>query len=259
MRHSATREGAGSPHPSPEFLLRLAERRDTSSPVPSVKNDESEHSLHMVAPSDSAVPLSLDATQAEDRALISALLHGDEAAFLGLVRQLHGPMIRFARAFLPTRELAEEAVQQTWVEVLRGLHRFQFRSRLRTWIFGILLRQSKRRANHEKRHLQRLQRHAGGDLSGAVGYPVGASTDAQPTPEQALLRSEVREVVRAAVSSLPNTQRLVVTLRDIEGWTSAEVCQLLRITDANQRVLLHRARLRIRAQIRSYIDSPSCP
>lgn len=197
---------------------------------------------------------------------LQALRRGDEAAFLDLVNSYHGTLLRLARIYSPNREVAEESVQETWIAVLRGLDGFEGRSALRTWICHILVRIARRRSQAENRSVpfssfadredsapavdpERFQR------SGPyVGHWVNPPPDWATLPESALLSQEVQDLVSQAIAELPRNQRVVITLRDIEGWGSAEVCDLLEIEEGNQRILLHRARCRVRAALERYFD-----
>jgi RNA polymerase sigma-70 factor (ECF subfamily) len=173
--------------------------------------------------------------------LVEALRNGDEAAFEALVSRLHPQMLRIAAMYVPTRALAEEVVQEAWLGVLRGLDRFEARSSLRTWIFRILTNCAKTRGVRERRSIPFS------DAWNAAAEPHEPSVD----PERFLSR-ETLDYVRRAIAALPPAQREVIALRDIEGWSADEVCQSLKISDANQRVLLHRARARVRNALEAY-------
>jgi len=195
---------------------------------------------------------------------LQALRRGDEAAFLNLVNSYHSVLVRLARAYSPNREVAEESVQETWIAVLRGLDGFEGRSALRTWICHILVRIARRRSMAETRSMPFSSFGAEDDSSPAVdpdrfqrsgpylGHWVNPPPDWATVPENALLSQEVQDVVAEAIAELPRNQRLVITLRDIEGWSNAEVCDLLEIEDGNQRILLHRARSRVRSALERY-------
>jgi len=196
---------------------------------------------------------------------LQALRRGDEEAFLNLVNSYHGTLLRLARIYSPTREVAEEAVQETWIAVLHGLDGFEGRSALRTWICHILVRIARRRPAAESRSMPFSSFAENGDSAPAVdpdrfqrtgpyaGHWVNPLPDWASLPEHALLSQEVQEVVADAIAELPPNQRIVITLRDIEGWTSTEVCELLEIEEGNQRILLHRARSRVRAALERYL------
>jgi RNA polymerase sigma-70 factor (ECF subfamily) len=182
--------------------------------------------------------------------LVASLLQGDEAAFEDLVDQHHDTMLRVARLFVRTPDVAEEVVQETWMAILKALPTFEGRSSLRTWMFRILFNRARTRAKREGRT---LPFSAVGDND--AGPPGEPPFDAQglwsqpPRPWEALDRLEEAELhaqIERAIETLPPRQRTVITLRDLKGWTSAEVCNALGISETNQRVLLHRARAKVR-------------
>ena len=202
-----------------------------------------------------------------DSDLVAALRSGDEASFARIVSEWSRPMLLLARGFVSTEASAEEVVQDTWLAVIRGIDRFEGRSSLRTWVYRILVNTAKSRGVREHRTLPWSS--LGADEQGpsldpalfqgpAEGNPGGWRTapDAWPTEtavEGSVLAGEVRRELRAALDQLPERQRIVLTLRDVLGHTSEEVCGLLDITQANQRVLLHRARTAARLAIASYV------
>lgn len=199
---------------------------------------------------------------AGDLALVKQLLAGDEAAFTWVVERYHSPLLRFARLFVSNEAVAEEVVQDTWLAVLSGLPSFEGRSALKSWIFSILANRAKSRAVREKRTIAFSELSAPGSESepavdpdrftsaGAWSTPPDRWKD---TPESLLLHREALGVVDQAMAALPATQRAVVTLRDVEGLEAAEVCNILEISETNQRVLLHRARSRLRAALDRYM------
>jgi RNA polymerase sigma-70 factor (ECF subfamily) len=208
-----------------------------------------------------------DATGNDDVRMVAALRTGDEAAFARLVDRYHSSLLRVARLYVAD-SAAEDVVQETWLGVLRGLDRFEGRAALKTWLFRILVNRARTRAVREARTVpfSRLVELATETVESAVNparfLPVDdpcwpghwlLPPSAEDLPEQRLLAGELHERVRAAVSALPPAQREVVTLRDIEGWTADEVCRLLGLSDANQRVLLHRGRSRVRAALETYL------
>ncbi len=198
---------------------------------------------------------------------VAALRAGDEQAFVELVERLYRPLLGVAMIYLPSREIAEE-VAQTWIAVLQGIAGFQERSSLRSWIFGILTNKAKTRGRRERRMLplSMLVRAEASDEEAAVDPRRFAGRD-EPWPghwktppaswgseaEQIVLAHETQELVASIIETLPPVQRVVVTLRDIEGWASSDVARQLEITPGNERVLLHRARTRIRAVLEEYI------
>ncbi|MBI3402138.1 MAG: sigma-70 family RNA polymerase sigma factor [Acidobacteria bacterium] len=199
----------------------------------------------------------------DERALVNRLLAGDEAAFTYVVERYHGPLIRFALLFVATRAVAEEVVQDTWVAVLHGLPAFEGRSALKSWIFGILANRAKTRAVREKRTIAFSELSAPGDedepavdpdrFTSAGGWSAPPGRWEQDTPEKLLLHRESLAVIEKAMAALPASQRAVVTLRDVEGLDAAEVCNVLDVSETNQRVLLHRGRSKVRAALERYM------
>lgn len=198
---------------------------------------------------------------AGDLALVKRLLAGDEEAFTEVVEAYHSPLIRFALLFVANRQVAEEVVQDTWVAVLNGLPSFQGRSALKSWIFSIVANRAKSRAVREKRTVTFSELSSADPDEPAVDpdrFTSSGSWASPParwdadTPEKVLLRGEALGVVGAALAALPPNQRAVVTLRDIDGLDAADVCNVLEISETNQRVLLHRGRSRIRSALERY-------
>jgi RNA polymerase sigma-70 factor (ECF subfamily) len=203
----------------------------------------------------------------EDEAkLLAALRSGDEQAFAALIDRYHGSMLRVARSYVATREAAEDVVQETWLGVIKGLNGFEGRSSLKTWIFRILINRARTRGQREARSQPFSAVGGGGDepvVDPARFYDAGRWAgfwSAPPTlhspAEQQVIASEAGQQLLAAIWQLPDSQRLVITLRDVQGLSASEVCDLLDITEANQRVLLHRARTKARAAYERYLDSP---
>jgi RNA polymerase sigma-70 factor (ECF subfamily) len=207
------------------------------------------------------------AERAEEH-ILAQLREGNEEAFGALVRRHSPSMTRVAMAFVTRREVAEEVVQETWLNVLRGLDGFEARSSLRTWIYAILGNCARRRAEQEQR-LVPLSELAAAEASGddvgvsrdhffEGGRWVGMWSTAVPRwddlPEEGLVSGELRSALLEAINGLPRMQRAVISLRDIEGWSAAEVCEYLGVTDGNQRVLLHRARAAARAALEPYLE-----
>jgi RNA polymerase sigma-70 factor (ECF subfamily) len=188
----------------------------------------------------------------DDMALLARLRAGDEKAFEALVAQHDGALRRVARTFVRTDAAADDVVQETWLGVVRGLENFEGRSSLRTWIFRILANQARTRAVRDARSLpfSALEENDGPAVEPSAFGADGRWTSAPPRldadPETNLLGAELREHLLRAVDELPPQQRVVITLRDLVGLPAEEVRDLLEITDANQRVLLHRARARVR-------------
>jgi RNA polymerase sigma-70 factor, ECF subfamily len=198
-----------------------------------------------------------------DDDLLAALRRGDADAFASLVDRHSPAMIRVAMAYVPSRAAAEEAVQEAWIGVIRGIGGFEGRSSLKTWIFRILTNVAMRSGARERRSVPFSALAAAEDTGEPTIDPDrflppdharfpghwAVMPARWPTPEEGLLAGETREVIAAAIAELPVAQR---ALRDIEGWTSEEVGEALEISAGNQRVLLHRARSRVRNAIESY-------
>lgn len=206
-----------------------------------------------------------------DHSLIARLRKGDEGAFDELVNKHHGALIRMALGHVADREVAEEVVQDTWMAVIEGLTRFEERSSLRTWIFGILIHKAKDRGVREKRHTtfsdfeakddehdemvdpSRFQRS--GEWAGHWAFPP-QPWDEQ-TPENLLASQQAINAMNHAIDSLPQTLKDVLILRDIEGVETKDACELLKITETNLYVRLHRARERVRRAVETYLEGPA--
>jgi RNA polymerase sigma-70 factor, ECF subfamily len=219
----------------------------------------------------SLVSNGMDARQLSDplaaereRELVQALRAGDESAFAVLVERYHPSLVRLARMYVRERSVAEEVAQETWLAVLAGIGRFEARSSLKTWLFRILTNRAKTRGERESRSVPfssmseanepsvdparfrpEPDRYAGGWREGPPAW--------EGDPEERLLAGEARELILATIDALPSTQRAVITLRDIEGFSADEVCNVLELSDTNQRVLLHRARSRVRSALEQYM------
>jgi RNA polymerase sigma-70 factor, ECF subfamily len=203
-------------------------------------------------------------SHAHEEELVASLRAGDQAAFAGLVDGLHGRLVSLARTFTSSPTLAEDIVQETWLAVIRGLHAFEGRSTLRTWIFNILVRRARTLASREARRAEvPMATEGSGPGASPLEWEPGrgrqglwedtpASWGLQD-PEAVLRMRETLEVVERAVAELPVTQRRVVLLRDIEDIPSADVCNILHISETNQRVLLHRGRARIRRALDQHV------
>jgi RNA polymerase sigma-70 factor (ECF subfamily) len=206
----------------------------------------------------------------DDQVLLSALRAGDERAFQELIDHYSSPLLRLAKIYTGSRAVAEEVVQETWLGVLNGLDRFEGRSSLKTWIFKILTNIARTRAARERRSVpfSALAAREAEERGPAVdperffppdhdrwpGHWALGPTRWQ-TPEDGLLSRETREVVLREIEQLPPAQRTVISLRDIEGWPSEEVCNALEVSEGNQRVLLHRARSKVRAALEEYMGA----
>lgn len=194
----------------------------------------------------------------DDAAIIEALRRGEEDAFVRLVDEHQPALRRLARLFVPA-PIVDDVVQDTWLAVIRGVWAFEGRSRLRTWIVRVLINRAKTRALRDRRAVPVV----GAELSDSAGaYPIPAGDadeldvdhrDAGPSPEASLLTSEARVHLRTAIDALPARQRAVITMRDLEGYSSEEVCSILGLSETNQRVTLHRARSHVRAMLAAYL------
>ncbi|WP_240776995.1 RNA polymerase sigma factor [Nonomuraea basaltis] len=200
-----------------------------------------------------------------DDIVVSALRAGDEAMFATLLDTWSRGMLRVARSYVSTDDSAEEVVQDTWLAVIGAIDGFEGRSSVKTWIYRILVNTAKKRSVRESRTLpwSALEQDAGPTVDPSRFHGVDAalpgswkeSPAAWPTPENQALAAEVRGLIGEALAGLPPRQRIVITLRDVEGCTSEEVCEILEISAANQRVLLHRARAAVRGRLEGYFQS----
>lgn len=196
----------------------------------------------------------------DERALLDRLRAGDEPAFEALVTQHSGALRRVARTFVRTDSAADDVVQETWLGVVRGLGDFEGRSSLRTWIFRILINQARRRALHDARSVpfSTLEDDSRPAIDPSAFDADGHWSSAPPRleydPETGLLSAELRAELLRAVDALSQDQRTVITLRDLVGLPATEVCDLLQISDANQRVILHRARTRVRTALAPLVE-----
>ncbi len=207
---------------------------------------------------------------AEDLRLVEQLRLGDEAAFLFLINRYAGAMLRLAEVYVTARAIAEEVVQETWMAVLVGLGNFKGQSSLKTWIFRILTNQAITRARREGRSIpfSSLSGPDSDQTESAVDpdrfYPADhqwpghwtsfSSSNWEELPEDRLLSQETQARLERAIKALPPNQREIIILRDIDGWTSEEVCGFLGISEVYQRVLLHRARSKVRSALDLYFQ-----
>jgi len=201
--------------------------------------------------------------------LVAALRRGEESAFAMLIEQYHPALLRLASMYVPSRVVAEEVVQETWLGVLQGLARFEGRASLKTWIFRILTNRAKTRGMRESRSIPfsavwnadadpgepaiRADRFFPPEHEDA-GWWSSYPQNWDDLPEDRLLSQELRARIQQAIDGLPPSQREVISLRDVEGWAPGEVCQALGISEANQRVLLHRARSKVRGIVETYLS-----
>ena len=205
----------------------------------------------------------------EDLALLAALRAGDEAAFTALVRRYNPAMLRVALMYVRDRAVAEEVVQDAWLGVLRGLDGFEPRASLKAWIFRIVVNRAKTSALREGRSIPFSAASYAEDESdepavaperfrtedsanGPAGWWSAPPGEWGRSPEELLLAAETRRYLDQAVVTLTPQQREVITLRDVEGLSAGEVCNILGITEMNQRVLLHRARSKVRQALERY-------
>jgi RNA polymerase sigma-70 factor, ECF subfamily len=210
------------------------------------------------------------AVPADERELLAAIRRGDEAAFARLVESLHGLMLRLAIFHVGARAVAEEVVQDAWLAVLQQLDRFEARSSLKTWILRIVSNQAKTRAVRERRTVAFSVLATDGQDTDEpavepdrflpaghrwAGHWASPPASWRDVPEDLLLSRETMAEVRRAIDCLPVSQRQVLVLRDVEGLTAAETCELLELTEGNQRVLLHRARAKVRAALETYLTA----
>jgi RNA polymerase sigma-70 factor (ECF subfamily) len=190
-----------------------------------------------------------------DAAVVEALRRGDEEAFTRLVDQHHETLRRIARSYVPSAAVADEVVQDTWLAVIQGIWAFEGRSSLRTWILRILINRARTRALREGRMVPLFDPETSD--SEALEGPAAAARltgthESGPSPEACLLTEESRVLLRAAIDTLPASQRVVLTMRDLAGYSSEEVCNALGLSETNQRVILHRARSKVRSKLTAH-------
>jgi RNA polymerase sigma-70 factor (ECF subfamily) len=201
-----------------------------------------------------SVPLSSRAEVEDEHAVLERLRSGDESTFEALVDLYDGALHRVARTFVRTDAAAEDVVQETWLGVIRGLDGFEGRSSLRSWIFTILANVARTRAARDARSLPFSALASDSPAVDPAAFGSDGHWSSSPArldvdPESGLLSRELREHLLGAVDRLSPDQRAVITLRDIVGLGASEVCEALELSDANQRVLLHRARTRVRSDL----------
>jgi len=203
---------------------------------------------------------------ADEVELLARLRAGDEQAFEALVARHYGTMLAVAQTYVKTRAVAEEVVQEAWLGLLQSLDRFEGRSSLKTWILAILVNKAKTRGVREARSVPFASLAPEGDERAVEPERFRGPQDGFPghwraypgnwaaTPEVALEDREALRVTMRAIAALPATQQTVIRMRDVEGYSSDEVCATLEVSPANQRVLLHRARSRVRAALEAHLD-----
>jgi RNA polymerase sigma-70 factor (ECF subfamily) len=190
--------------------------------------------------------------------LVEALREGNEEAFATLVDRYHGSLVRVARMYVRDGATAEEVAQETWLAVLGGIDRFEARSSVKTWLFRILTNRAKTRGEREARSIPFSSISSDGDRPATeadepIELTPGTWRSWEGDPEERLLAGETRRLILATIEELPPVQRAVITLRDIEGFGADDVCNVLELSDTNQRVLLHRARSRVRRALEQYL------
>jgi RNA polymerase sigma-70 factor, ECF subfamily len=205
-------------------------------------------------------------TESHDHELVQRLREGDESAFAELIDAYGATMLRVAQMFVRDRATAEEVVQETWLAVLNGIDRFEERSSLKTWLFRILTNRAKTRGQRDGRMVPFSALAGAGNeadepsvdpdrfLGPDSPHPGAWAAPPVPWPQEKLLEGETLNVIQMAIDMLPEAQREVILLRDVDGWTPMEVSEILEITDGNQRVLLHRARSKVRAALEEYLN-----
>jgi len=247
----------------------------TADPAVAAVPSRSEDSWRAAAsPSNVALVVTTPVSADPDAELLARLRRGDERAFRMLVERYNATMLRVARLHVRDHQAAEEVVQETWLAVVMGLERFEERSTLKTWLFRILTNRAKTRGEREARSVP-FSAVAAADAAGddpavdadrfqGPNDPFPGGWAAPPArwetlPDERLLSQETLRELAEAVEMLPPAQRAVIRLRDIEGWDADEVCDLLGLTHGNQRVLLHRARSKVRAALERYLDDEVMP
>jgi RNA polymerase sigma-70 factor, ECF subfamily len=221
------------------------------------------------APSTQHATCRVRAEAEDERGFVSALRARDESAFVALIDRYHAMMVRLARLFVTDAAIAEDVVQETWMGVLRGLDRFEARSSLKRWISTIVINRAKGLAAREGRSIpfsvlwddrdeeafepavasERFRSADGAWPGGWVLFP----RDWDPMPDERLVSQETNRHILACIDGLPDAQRKVLVLRDVQGWSADDTCQLLQISEANQRVLLHRGRSKLRRALELYL------
>jgi RNA polymerase sigma-70 factor, ECF subfamily len=228
--------------------------------------------LHFACPDPAFDPFLLDTTtNTGDSEVVAALQRREESAFVALVSRYQASLIRLALIYAPSRAVAEEIVQDAWLGVIQGIDRFEGRASLKTWLFRILVNRARTRSEREGRTLpfsslaDEAERPGGPAVSAdrflGADHPEWAFHWSVPpsswgaSPEERLLQRETLALVARAIGTLPPGQRQVITLRDVDGLSSEEVCNVLEISETNQRVLLHRARSRVRGLLEEHMDA----
>jgi len=203
-------------------------------------------------------------TARDDDRLVALVRTGDDDAFATLVRRHSPALLRLARRYVPSDAVAEDVVQETWIGVLRGLERFERRSTFKSWLFRILVNRAKTRGVREHRSVPFASLGSPDGKDGPMADPMhvlpkGAWASLphrwQDDPEAALQSKEARRIVQEAIDALPQRQRNVIALRVLQGLDSEEVCNMLDVSESNERVLLHRARAKLRVALEDWVDA----
>ncbi len=203
----------------------------------------------------------------DEASILNLLRQRDEMAFTQLVEQYHPSLVRLAQIYVQDSTTAEEVAQETWLAVLHGLERFEARSSLKTWIFTILTNKAKTRGQREKRSIVFSDLEKTDSDSPTVdpkrfraegqweNHWIAGPRPWEDIPEGTTLHAETMQLVHEAIEALPENQRLVITLHDRDELSSDEICNILGISETNQRVLLHRARARVRQALEDYLQA----
>jgi RNA polymerase sigma-70 factor (ECF subfamily) len=212
-------------------------------------------------------PETLVGATAVDQRIVSGLRAGDAAVFAEVFDRYNGSLVRVGMRYVPSRAIAEEVAQDTWIGVIEGIDRFEGRSTFKTWLYKILIYRARSRGERERRTTP-MSALADDDSAPSVPTERFRGSDALwaghwATPprrwdgdaEDRLLAGEARSVIDAAIAEMPLAQREVIVMRDLSQFSAVQVCELLGLTEANQRVLLHRARSRVRAALENYLDA----
>jgi RNA polymerase sigma-70 factor (ECF subfamily) len=199
-------------------------------------------------------------SETDDERLVARLAQGDQDAYGDVLDLYYPAMLHVAMGFVRSRSVAEEVVQETWLAVINGISHFEGRSSFKTWLFRILVNRARTRGSREPRCITFSCLNGGRAEPDHGSEPEDTCRPAfspvrMPHPDESALDGELREQVVAAINRLCGRQRQVLVLRDVEGWPPAEICDVLGISEANQRVLLHRARARVRELLLPYLDS----
>lgn len=205
----------------------------------------------------------------DEALLLEHLRSGDEDAYTWLVQKYHASLARLALSFVQDARLAEEAAQETWIAVLKGLDRFEARSSIKTWIFSILAHRAKTLGQRENRVVSfselddmfdnaptvNPERFRPSNAASSAGHWVTFPASWDSLPEEIFISQELFHIVQDTIAALPGNQRAVITLHDVDGFSSDEVCNILGISETNQRVLLHRSRSKVREVLENYLNS----